>query len=333
MVFGKISKFLAGAVISFNLAVSPVLAGTSSQLSSSSSIEPIEEKTSKDALLELEKTIDERVYNATYFIQADKLASASNIEEYIKNNIISEKDMYGELKKESIVMLADTHCFSRHRKKMIEIIKNINRENLAVGLETFGTDMQRHIDDYMHSRISLEKFVSMTRYSERELKKYGYVSLLEFLKESNIKTIGVDMPNFIVKSTIAEASIRVFINQYSGFDFFNRDLATTKAVIGRLNEGEDVAIVIGGIHAREDHLPYMIEEASSKKPAIVFQQPYPIRKSTSLAGEYERFKELGLGKGKALKVNGNYKEFYLNTEPDIKEMHEYMKENFISSQE
>ena len=86
MVFGKISKFLAGAVISFNLAVSPVLAGTSSQLSSSSSIEPIEEKTSKDALLELEKTIDERVYNATYFIQADKLASASNIEEYIKNN-------------------------------------------------------------------------------------------------------------------------------------------------------------------------------------------------------------------------------------------------------
>jgi len=139
--------------------------------------------------------------------------NVNSAEEYIKNNTISEKDMCDELKKESIVMLADTHCFSRHRKKMIEIIKNINRENLAVGLETFGTDMQRHIDDYMHSRISLEKFVSMTRYSERELKKYGYVNLLEFLKESNIKTIGVDMPNFIVKSTTAEASISVFINE------------------------------------------------------------------------------------------------------------------------
>ncbi len=325
MVLGKISKFGAGVLLIYDLAFSPMLAGTLSQLSSSGSIQPIEEKNQKDALRVLEETLNKIGYNAAYFDQTDRLASIDNIEEYIKNNTITKEEMCNELKKESIVILADTHCFTKHRKNMIEIIKNIKRKNLVVGLETFGADTQEYINDYMNSRISLEKLAHNSRNSAKDLEKWGYINLIEFLKKSSIKTIGIDMPYFIVKSISAEASVKVLVDRYSGFDFFNRDLTTTKVVMNELNEKKDIAIVIGGIHARDDHLPYMIEKVTSKKPAIVFQQPYPIRSSTDMLDEYEKFRNFGLTEEKALKVQAEHKEYYLNVKPNLKEMKEYMK--------
>jgi len=324
---------LAGILLSYNLAISPVQSASfNNEISNEqykNSESDLNHSPQTSGILtfeELEQSVDKDGYNIAYLTQPHKIGLIKNIEEYIKNNTISEEKMCDELKNEESVILADIHCFSKQREKMIEILKKIKRENLVVGLEIFSVEIQEHIDNYFNSKISLENLISRTRYTQGEmLRKYGYLRLLKFLKENNIKTLGIDMPSAITRELITDKYAGVSVKLYSGFDFFNRDLSAAGVISGNLSRGKNIIIIIGSAHAEKSHLPYMIEKTTSKKPVIVFQMPYRLSKSANPVEEYERFKRLGLGRGKVLKVNDEYKQFYLNIEPNLKEMEDYIK--------
>ncbi|MBI2128769.1 ChaN family lipoprotein [Candidatus Woesearchaeota archaeon] len=266
---------------------------------------------------EFEKTAND--YDAAYFDQIADYNEICCAQKHIKNNVIGEKGMHRELKKERIVILADAHCFTAQHKKMIDMIHNVKRKGLIVGLESFSIDEQSYIDNYLESKIGLEELVESTKYRLKELDKYGYTDIYRFLKEKNIRFIGIDMPSTIERELITENSIELSISRYFMFNFYDRDSTIAKAVKEVLERGNDILIIAGTLHAESNHLPYMIKKLTSQCSAIVFQQPYKLMQCKNPLKEYERFNKLGLGKGEVLKIKGEHLKFYLNVKPNMEE--------------
>lgn len=266
-------------------------------------------------------------YNKSYSKQSDKIC-VEDIERYVRNNLISEREMYEELKKEKVVIFGEVHCFTKQREKIVDIIKKIKSKDFVVGMEIFQTDAQGYIDKYLRSEMELEDLLSKTRYHSEDLKRRGYWDIIKFLKYKKIGIIGIDMPSSSAKTErIAPNLIKIIISRYDGYDFYSRDAITAGIVKENVDKGKNIAIIIGVGHAEKNHLPYMIRKIASSNSAIVSQQPYRIDGLKNPLNDYKRFVKFGLIEGKVLKIdNGDdkHKEFCLNTKPDLEEMAEYL---------
>ena len=319
----RILKWLAGIVTGVCLVVFP---SASNKTLSDSLHSPCEQVLfCKGESKDIDQTISR--YNKSYTKQSDKIGG-DNIERYVKNNLISEREMYEELKKERVVIFGEVHCFTKQREKIVGVIKRIKSENFVVGMEIFQTDTQRYIDKYLRSEMELEDLFSKTRYYSEDLKRWGYGDIIKFLKNKKIGIIGIDLPASSAKTErIAPNLIKIIISRYDGYDFYSRDAITAGIVKDNVDRGKNIAIIIGVGHAEKNHLPYMIKKIALTNSAIVSQQPYRIDGLKNPLNDYKRFVKFGMIEGKVLKIdnrNDEHKEFCLNTKPDLEEMAEFL---------
>lgn len=268
-------------------------------------------------------SINKAEYNIEYCnknVVDDFFRGIFNLEEYVKQNTISQNEMYEELKKARIILLSDAHYEKSQKEKHIEIVDKIKNVNLVVGLELFHIEQQKELDSYMNDKLSINEVLSNLGFKNdyKKLQDYGYLSWLEFLKENKIKTVALDS--------------LAYVN-----DFYKRDNLATKIINKHLKKGKQVVIEMGALHLTSEHLPRMIKEVTGIDPVIILQntsneeteilqgerRKYIIRIFSPLEGEkdysteikerkitYEELREAGLTDKNVLKVKND---FYINS--------------------
>jgi tetratricopeptide (TPR) repeat protein len=240
------------------------------------------------------KEIDPEQYNQHYNQRKYSIFDAiPHIDNYIKKNSITRREMLGKLSESPVIILADAYFVVKQHEIFLGIIKSLDQRNLIIGLES---QLQKLKDD------------------DKKAGKLNYLPIFTFIEENDIPTF-THGPGSEADTKHASPSI----------DFFKWDKSLAEKTTDLLKEGKQVLIIIGDTHASSDHLPFLIEEISGINPALVIQNPLNLSVEQILEGNcvfHQQLTAWGLSEDRVLTIEND---FYLNTEVPIKDLKQYIK--------
>ncbi|HEX4923743.1 MAG TPA: ChaN family lipoprotein [Bdellovibrionales bacterium] len=163
-----------------------------------------------------------------------------------------------EILKSEIIYGGDFHGFSQAQRTHLRILRALPpRHEVVLALEIFETRYQRHVDAYMHGRLSEEKFLAAVKWKSR----WGfpwthYRPLLELAKKRGWKVIALN---------------RHFERQ-SNATLHKRDLHAAKILAGLLKPGSGalVYVVFGDLHLASAHLPRLVGKSMRRRTRSIY---------------------------------------------------------------
>lgn len=232
------------------------------------------------------KEIDPKHYNQNYNRRNYTIFDAiPHLENYIKKNSITKREMLSLLREAPVIILADIYFVKKQHVHFLGILKFLNHGKLTIGLESQLQELKGN---------------------EKKADKLDYLPIFTFIEENRIPTF-----------THGPSS--------STIDFFRWDTSLAEKTKELLKQGKQVIIIIGDTHASTDHLPFLMEEIAGINPTLVIQNPLNLSLEQILKGKCAFQEELiagGLTKGRVLTIEND---FYLNTEIPPEDLKRYIK--------
>jgi len=258
-----------------------------------------------------------------------------SVSSYLEKNpekVIGFDNMCEQLRDKPLIILTDVHFIPQQRQQHIRILDELDRKNLVVGLEFLYKNQQAGINDYIQGKLTQKEFVE--KYWSEEVfnfySYFNYVALFDFLSFKKIKTQAIHPSidrrifDYIEKRKaqsvkppydIAELSdeIREAVNELDK-NYWKKDYFVTQLADRYIKEEKQFVMVIGALHATQDHLLKMIFNKTGLKPVIVYQDFAHFseqRNLYTLNNEgYKRLRKQGLDENNVLKIGNN---FFINT--------------------
>lgn len=140
----------------------------------------------------------------------------SQILDLSSGNIISFFEMIDELGKADIVFLGDDITGDNHQISKIEIIKALydKNKNTAVGVETFRSENQYVLDQWINGEISKRRFVDV--FDQNWGNWNIYSKFFEFLRDKKIKLVGLNISRDILAQVESEGFNSLSTEQLGG---------------------------------------------------------------------------------------------------------------------
>lgn len=114
-------------------------------------------------------------------------------------------DIIHEIAKNRVVYIGEKHTeFSSHLNQL-KIIKAMYEQNpkLAIGMEMFQHQFQKHLDDFIVGKISEKEMISKTEYFKRWKYDYElYRPIILFAKEKRIPIVALNIDRKITKKVV-----------------------------------------------------------------------------------------------------------------------------------
>ncbi len=177
-------------------------------------------------------------------------------------DIASMQDLMSKILKSRFVLAGDFHYFYQSQRTHLRMLRNLKKElkskkidrSICISLEVFDIKDQKHIDDYLASKVTLEQLFRLTHWQKKwlGLPLKGYEVLLSWAKAEGVKVFGINDSK--QESLPSRDSV-------SG-DFLNR---LFKKDPERINY-----VIYGDFHLAESHLPAKIVNFDSSKDVILY---------------------------------------------------------------
>ncbi|HEY9203060.1 MAG TPA: ChaN family lipoprotein [Sulfurimonas sp.] len=123
----------------------------------------------------------------------------------VKPAVENLNDIIDEIAKKRVVYIGEQHTeFSSHLNQL-KIIKAMYRQNpnLAIGMEMFQQQFQKHLDDFIAGKISEKEMVAKTEYFKRWKYDYElYRPIILFAKEKSIPIVALNIDREITKKVV-----------------------------------------------------------------------------------------------------------------------------------
>lgn len=205
-------------------------------------------------MLNFQKTLLKSVKNEfslnSYFSDEIKhYEEDMNIEE---KKPIKESDFLLKLKNSSIILVADFHSYSQYQETFLRLIQYFyKKKNFCLGLETFFEEDQKHIDDFLSSKITEKTFLKKINYIEKwSFPWSNYKKIVLFAKKNKIPIIGINN-----KGSLEE-----------------RDSKSSTIIKNSLKNYSSIFCLYGELHLHFNKIPQYLPEDS----CIIHQNLFPI---------------------------------------------------------
>ncbi len=146
----------------------------------------------------IEKSTKESQKGIVYNINGDSYA--------IKPDTKNLNDIIDEIAKNRVVYIGEQHTeFSSHLNQL-KIIKAMYRQNpkLAIGMEMFQQQFQKHLDDFIAGKISEKEMIAKTEYFKRWKYDYElYRPIMLFAKAEKIPVVALNIDREITKKVVS----------------------------------------------------------------------------------------------------------------------------------
>jgi len=122
---------------------------------------------------------------------------------------LSYTDLIAELETVQIIYVGEQHTDPAHHAIQLNIIKDIFTQNphMMVGMEMFDRSYQPVLDQWTSGKLDYQTFLKRTHwYANWQMDDQLYADILGYLKEKNIRLIGLNIP-FHIPSKIAIGGI------------------------------------------------------------------------------------------------------------------------------
>jgi len=269
--------------------------------------------------------------NEIYFKQIFGLDES--VSSYLENNLeslISFDEMVDELRKAEVIILSDVHFIPQQKKQHERIIGELYIKELVVGAEFLYENQQKDIDNYIRGKINQEEFFD--KHWAKPIfdfySYFGYAGLFDFLGSNRIKTqalspsIDNKILNFLNKKKRqgieppydVPDELREEIERELEGNYLKKDRFVTNLTDKYVKQGKQFVIVVGALHATQEHLPKMIFDKTGIEPVIVYQDFanfFKEGKHKLNSIEYYKLREQGLDENHVLKIGHN---FFMNTQ-------------------
>jgi len=293
------------------------------------------------------KTIEQINYNQSYEVDTsnkycyEKIFGINWPAHYLRN-IMGFDNMCKELKQAPIILLTDVHFIRQQKLRYIDIIDKLDKENLAVGLEILYANQQQDINDYINKKINIDDFIEKHWLAgvSQFFSYFNYANVFEYLREQEIETFaispaidsrildfiknmkkqGIEPPYEADEKGFYKADEEEFfkikeIAKKSQTNYWEKDCLATQLSDEYIKKGKQVVLIMGALHATQEHLPEMIFNKTGIKPVVVYQDfaDVSIQKGFYVLNKsgYNCLKKQGLDEQHVLKIKNH---FFMNTE-------------------
>jgi uncharacterized iron-regulated protein len=113
---------------------------------------------------------------------------------------VSFEDLIKDLDSYRITYVGEKHTNIAHHKIQLQIIQAVYRNNpdMAVGMEMFDHTYQDVLDRWSQGELSQKDFIRKSHWYVNWRYDFSlYGDILEFIKEHNIRLVGLNIPNHI----------------------------------------------------------------------------------------------------------------------------------------
>ena len=113
-----------------------------------------------------------------------------------KKGFSTFNQMIDFLKDKKVIYIGEQHTKYEHHAVQYQIIKALKDKGLdiAIGMEMFGRDFQKYLDDYINGKISETQFLRKTKYFTQWRYDYHlYKPILRFARENKIPVIALNL--------------------------------------------------------------------------------------------------------------------------------------------
>lgn len=130
-------------------------------------------------------------------ILLNKPTTLSKIE---KKKTIDE--IYKDLDDKKIIYVGESHDRFDHHMNQLNVIKSLykNNKNIAIAMEMFQKPFQKHLDEYIEGKTSLNEFLKASEYYKRWRYNFNlYKPIIDFAKENKIPLVAINIDREINK--------------------------------------------------------------------------------------------------------------------------------------
>ena len=113
---------------------------------------------------------------------------------------VSLEDLLKDLADSRIIYVGEKHTNTEHHRIQLQIIEAVfkNNPNLVVGMEMFDHTYQDVLDLWSKGELTQEEFLRKSHWYANWRYDYSlYRDILDFIKENNIRLVGLNIPNHI----------------------------------------------------------------------------------------------------------------------------------------
>jgi uncharacterized iron-regulated protein len=110
---------------------------------------------------------------------------------------VSLDTLMADLVRVNLVYVGEQHNASMHHRIQLEVIKELYKKDptLAVGMEMFDVTYQSVLDLWSAGDMDWPTFLKRTHwYANWRFDDHLYVNILEFIREKNIRLVGLNLP-------------------------------------------------------------------------------------------------------------------------------------------
>jgi uncharacterized iron-regulated protein len=113
---------------------------------------------------------------------------------------VSLQDLLKDLEDSRVTYVGEKHTNTEHHRIQLQIIEAAfkNNSNLVVGMEMFDHTYQDVLDLWSKGKLTQKDFLRKSHWYANWRYEYSlYRDILEFIKEHNIRLVGLNIPNHI----------------------------------------------------------------------------------------------------------------------------------------
>ncbi len=113
------------------------------------------------------------------------------------SNGLDLKTLIPALARKQVVFVGEIHTRYDHHLTQLEIIRRLHaiHPDLVIGMESFQTPYQQHLDDFIHGKIDEQDMLRLTEYYIRWRYDYRlYAPILRYAQENAIPVIALNIP-------------------------------------------------------------------------------------------------------------------------------------------